>query len=248
MATSKHFAVHSGPEPLRHQFDVDPSRQDLAETYLPAFRRTVTEGKVASLMCAYNAVDGKPACANDMLLDRTLRRDWGFSGYVVSDCGAIDDVSGGHHYRPNNVEGAAASLKAGTDLACVFKNEYLDIPNAVKRGLLSEGDVDRALRRVLASRVRLGILATDKPTPFDSIPYSANHSPAHRDLALRAAREAIVLLKNDGVLPLRRTARVAVIGPGATSLISLEGNYNGNPSGAGAAAGWYSFCSFRRRP
>ncbi len=232
VATSKHFAVHSGPEPLRHQFDVDPSRQDLAETYLPAFRRTVTEGKVASLMCAYNSVDGKPACANDMLLDQTLRRRWGFTGYVVSDCGAIDDVSNGHHYRGTNVEAVAASVKAGTDLACVFKNEYLDIPNAVKRGLLPQADVDRALHRVLASRVRLGILGRSGPTPFDSIPYSQDHSQPHRELALRAAREAIVLLKNDGILPLRRSARVAVVGPGATSLISLEGNYNGTPVGA----------------
>ena len=231
VATSKHFAVHSGPEPLRHQFNVDPSPQDLAETYLPAFRRTVIEGKVASLMCAYNAVDGKPACANDMLLDQTLRRSWGFTGYVVSDCGAIDDVSGGHRYRPNNIEGAAASIKAGTDLACVFKNEYLDIPNAVKRGLLSEAEVNLALHRVLASRVRLGILASG-PTRFDSIPYSEDHSQAHRDLALRAAREAMVLLKNEGALPLRKVARVAVVGPGATSLISLEGNYNGTPVGA----------------
>jgi beta-glucosidase len=232
VATSKHFAVHSGPEPLRHQFDVNPSRQDLAETYLPAFRRTVTEGKVASLMCAYNAVDGKPACANDMLLNQTLRRNWGFSGYVVSDCGAIDDVSGGHRYRPNNVEAVAATVKAGTDIACVFKDEYLDIPKAVRQGSLAEADVDRALHRVLASRVRLGILAAAQPTKFDAIPYSDDHSPAHRALALRAAREAIVLLKNDGILPLRRSARVAVVGPGATSLISLEGNYNGTPVGA----------------
>jgi beta-glucosidase len=228
IATSKHFAVHSGPEPLRHQFDVTPSRQDLAETYLPAFRRTVTEGKVASLMCAYNAVDGQPACANTKLLQDTLRRDWRFRGFVVSDCGAIDDISAGHHFTPTNVEGVAAAIKAGTDLACVFKNEYLDIPKAVARGLLPEADVNQALHRVLLGRMRLGILGPR--SPFDSIPYSENHSAAHRQLALRAAREAIVLLKNDGVLPLRAARRVAVVGPGATSLISLEGNYNGTPT------------------
>jgi beta-glucosidase len=230
IATSKHFAVHSGPEPLRHQFDVDPSAQDLAETYLAAFRRTVVEGKVASLMCAYNSVEGKPACASGMLLDQTLRRDWGFKGYVVSDCGAIDDVSSGHHFTPTNVEAVAAAMKAGTDLACVFKNEYLDIPKAVQRGLLPEADVNRALHRVLAARMRLGILGASSPKRFDNIPYSENHSQAHRELALRAAREAIVLLKNDGVLPLRHSARIAVVGPGATSLISLEGNYNGTPT------------------
>ena len=229
IATSKHYVVHSGPEPLRHQFNVDVSPQDLAETYLPAFRRTVTDGKVASIMCAYNAIDGKPACANPELLQQTARTEWGFNGYFVSDCGAIDDISSGHHFARDNVEAVAAAVKAGTDLACVFKNEYLDIPKAVHAGLLSEADVNRALHRVLASRMRLGILGP--PSPFAGIPYSENHSQAHRDLALRAAREAIVLLKNDGILPLRRApARIAVVGPGAVSLISLEGNYNGIPT------------------
>ncbi|HVU29071.1 MAG TPA: glycoside hydrolase family 3 C-terminal domain-containing protein [Sphingomicrobium sp.] len=229
IATSKHFAVHSGPEPSRHEFDVKPSPRDLWETYLPAFRRTVVEGKVASIMCAYNSIDGQPACAND-LLERPLRKDWGFSGYVVSDCGAIDDISAGHRYRSNNVEAVAASVKAGTDLACVFKNEYLDIPKAVAEGLLSQSDVDRALHRLLAARARLGILQTGEG-PFSDIPYKANHSSEHRELALQAAREAIVLLKNDGILPLRHVpARIAVVGPGATSLISLEGNYNGTPT------------------
>jgi beta-glucosidase len=233
IATSKHFAVHSGPEPSRHQFNVNPSPQDLAETYLPAFRRTVVQGRVASIMCAYNAVDGAPACANAKLLGATARKNWGFSGYFVSDCGAIDDISSGHHFTRNNVEGVAAAVKAGTDLACDMKNEYLDIPKAVQQGLLPEADVNRSLHRVLASRVRLGILGAPPPSPFAKIPYSENHSAANRALALRAAHEAIVLLKNDGVLPLRRApTRIAVVGPGATSLISLEGNYNGTPLGA----------------
>ena len=233
IATSKHFAVHSGPEPSRHQFNVNPSPQDLAETYLPAFRRTVIDGKVASIMCAYNAVDGAPACSNQMLQQEVARKAWGFSGYFVSDCGAIDDISSGHHFARNNVEAVAAALKAGTDLGCDMKNEYLDIPKAVQQGLLSEADVNRALHRVLASRMRLGILGSPAPVTLGSIPYSDNHSAEHRALALRAAREAIVLLKNDGILPLvRAPKRIAVVGPGATSLISLEGNYNGTPVGA----------------
>ena len=230
-ATAKHLAVHSGPEPDRHHFNVDPSRQDLAETYLPAFRRAVVDGKVEIVMCAYNSVDGKPACANAQLLDETLRRAWGFMGHVTSDCGAIDDITTGHGFTKTNAEAVAAALKAGTDNNCGFKNEYLDIPKAVAAGLLSEGQVDQALRRVLGTRARLGILPISTKTPWSNIAYSANHSTAHRQLALRAAREAIVLLKNDGILPLRRApARIAVIGPGATSLISLEGNYNGTPT------------------
>ncbi|HZU50699.1 MAG TPA: glycoside hydrolase family 3 C-terminal domain-containing protein, partial [Sphingomicrobium sp.] len=233
IATSKHFAVHSGPEPLRHEFNVNPTRQDLAETYLPAFRKTVVDGKVASIMCAYNSIDGEPACANAELIDRLARREWGFRGYFVSDCGAIDDISSGHHFAPDNVHAAATAMKAGTDLACVFKNEYLDLGKAVRQGLLRERDVDRALHRVLVSRVRLGILEPPSPAPFSGISFAQNHSAKNRELALRAAREAIVLLKNDGILPLARArARIAVIGPGATSLISLEGNYNGTPVGA----------------
>ncbi|HEY0310927.1 MAG TPA: glycoside hydrolase family 3 C-terminal domain-containing protein [Allosphingosinicella sp.] len=230
LAASKHLAVHSGPEPLRHGFNVAPSRQDLAETYLPAFRRTVVDGKVASIMCAYNALDGKPACANPELLTGLIRRDWGFSGYVVSDCGAIDDITTGHHFTRTNVEGVAAAVKAGTDLACDMKDEYLDIPKAVAAGLLTQGEVDTALKRVLAGRMRLGMF--DPTPPFANVPLSANHAPEHRALSLQAAREAIVLLKNGGILPLRPGKRVAVLGPGAASLISLEGNYNGTPVGA----------------
>jgi beta-glucosidase len=231
LAASKHLAVHSGPEPLRHEFNVSPSRRDLAETYLPAFRRTVVEGKVASIMCAYNALDGKPACANPELETQLVRRDWGFDGYFVSDCGAIDDIATGHHFARTNVEAVALAVKAGTDLACDMKDEYLDIPKAVRAGLLTEAEVDAALKRVLAGRMRLGMF--DPSPPFANIAPSANHSPEHRRLSLQAAREAIVLLKNESVLPLAAGAkRVAVIGPGAASLISLEGNYNGTPVGA----------------
>ena len=172
IATSKHFAVHSGPEPLRHKFNVTPSPQDLTETYLPAFRRTVVDGKAASIMCAYNSVDGAPACANPMLQQKVARESWNFGGYFVSDCGAIDDISSGHHFAATNVEGVADAVKAGTDLACDMKNEYLDIPKAVQRDLLSEADVNRSLHRVLASRMRLGILQPPSPAPFANIPYS----------------------------------------------------------------------------
>lgn len=231
IATSKHLAVHSGPEPLRHGFNVDPSPRDLAETYLPAFRRTVIDGKVGSIMCAYNALNGKPACANPELLTATARHAWGFKGFIVSDCGAIDDITSGHRFTRTNVEGVAAAVKAGTDLGCDMKNEYLDIPQAVKAGLLSERQVDLSLARVLTGRMRLGLFDPPVRVPFSSIGYAANHAPEHQALALRAAREAIVLLKNDGILPLVALGeRVAAIGPGTASLISLEGNYNGTPT------------------
>ena len=172
-ATAKHFAVHSGPEPSRHSFNVDPSPQDLAETYLPAFRRTVVEGKAEIVMCAYNAVDGKPACANPELLKDTLRGKWGFAGHVTSDCGAIDDITTGHHFTRTNVEAVAAAVKAGTDVGCDFKDEYLDLPKAVAAGLISEGEVDAALKRLLRTRFRLGMFDPPGSVPFDAIPYSA---------------------------------------------------------------------------
>ena len=231
-ATSKHFAVHSGPEPLRHGFNVDPSPQDLTETYLPAFRRTVTEGNVQIVMCAYNAVNGVPACANRRLLTDTLRGDWGFNGHVTSDCGAIDDITNGHHFTKTEVEGAALAVKAGTDTGCDFNNEYLELPRAVAAGLINEKQIDVALERDLRTRFRLGLFDPPQAVPFNTIPYMADHSPEHRALALRAAHESIVLLKNDGILPLTPGKKVAVVGPTAASLIDLEGNYNGTPVGA----------------
>ena len=231
-ATAKHLAVHSGPEPDRHHFNVNPSRQDLAETYLPAFRRTVVDGRVEIVMCAYNAVDGKPACANDQLVNGTLRERWRFTGHVTSDCGAIDDITTGHKFTKTNVEATAVAVKAGTEMNCGFKNEYLDLPKAVAAGLIDEKEIDTALKRALGTRARLGILPASTVTPWSDVPYSANHSPAHRELALRAAREAIVLLKNDGILPLAQARKIAVVGPTAASLIALEGNYNGTPVGA----------------
>ena len=231
IATPKHFAVHSGPEQLRHGFNVDPSPRDLTETYLPAFRRTITEGKAYSLMCAYNAVGGAAACANPTLLQDILRRDWGFTGFITSDCGAIDDITTGHHQTRTNIEAAALAVKSGTDTGCDFKNEMLNLPKSVKAGLITEAEMDTAVKRLFVARMRLGLFDPPARVPFAAIPITENHSAAHQALALRAARESIVLLKNDGVLPLDKpTSRIAVVGPTATSLISLEGNYNGTPT------------------
>ena len=230
IATPKHYVVHSGPEPLRHEFNVDPSPRDLAETYLPAFRRTVTKGHAQSLMCAYNAVYGTAACANTLLMRDILRKDWGFDGFVTSDCGAIDDITNGHHNTKTNPEGAALAVKAGTDTGCDFKDEMLDLPKAVKAGHLTEAEMDTAVERLFAARIRLGMFDPPAKVPFSAIPITENHSAAHQALALKAARESIVLLKNDGVLPLGETYRnIAVVGPTATALIDLEGNYNGTP-------------------
>jgi len=233
VATPKHFAVHSGPEQSRHRFNVDPSPRDLSETYLPAFRRAIVEGHAESLMCAYNAVDTKAACANTMLLQDTLRGAWGFKGFVTSDCGAIDDITTGHHNSATNPEGAALAVKAGTDTGCDFKDEMLDLPKAAKAGHLTEADMDVALKRLFTARMKLGMFDPAANVPFSTIGIDQNHSAAHRALALKAAHESIVLLKNDGVLPLAAGARrIAVVGPTAASLIALEGNYNGTPVGA----------------
>jgi len=228
IATPKHYAVHSGPEPLRHGFNVDPSRRDLFETYLPAFRQAIVDGKADSIMCSYNAVDGKPACASPLLLGDILRRDWGFRGFVTSDCGAIEDITKGHHFTKSNVEADALAVKAGTDTTC--GNEYIELVQSVSAGLISEKQIDVSVKRLFTARMRLGMFDPNDSVPFSSILISENHSPSHQQLSLRAARESIVLLKNDGILPLRAAAQhVAVIGPGATSLIALEGNYKGTP-------------------
>jgi beta-glucosidase len=228
IATPKHFAVHSGPEPLRHEFNVNVAPRDLAETYLPAFRRTVVEGNAQSLMCAYNAIDGSPACGSTMLLKDYLRDAWGFKGFVTSDCGAIDDFVAGHKTQKTWEEAAAVSIKAGTDTGCNFRDEYLAIPKAVELGLLPERDVDTALKRLMVARIRLGMLDPPERNPYASVPYAENHSAAHREVALRAARESIVLLKNEGVLPVAATARrVLVVGPAAASREALNGNYKG---------------------
>jgi beta-glucosidase len=229
VATPKHYAVHSGPEPLRHGFNVNVSPRDLEETYLPAFRATMVDAHADSTMCAYNAIDGVPACANSFLLQKTLRDDWHFGGYVTSDCGAVGDISTGHHYLPDNEHGSAAAVIAGTDTTC--GNEYVTLPQAVKDGLIKESEIDTAVKRLFTARMRLGMFDPPEAVPFNRIPMSENDSPAHRELALKAARESMVLLKNDGVLPIKPDVKtIAVIGPNAQALPAIEGNYNGVPS------------------
>jgi beta-glucosidase len=236
VATPKHFAVHSGPETTRHTVDVQASRHDMEDTYLPAFRATVMEGRAMSVMCAYNSLNGQPACSNTALLDEHLRHDWGFQGYVVSDCGAMTDIFEGHHYAKSMEEAAADAFKSGTDLICGYPpshvvNERDAILKAVQQGLLPEADVDTALRRLLTARFKLGMFDPTSAVPYSRITPAENDSENHRQLALQAARESIVLLKNkDGFLPLKQKYGTIVIGPNADSLDTLEGNYNGTPS------------------
>lgn len=227
VATAKHFAVHSGPESERHSFDAVISPHDLEDTYLPAFHELVTQAHVDSVMCAYNAVDGAPACANTMLLQQILMRDWGFNGFIVSDCAAISDVSVGHKYAPDLEHAAALSVKAGTDLSC--GKEYAALADAVRNHLISESDIDTAVRRLFMARFRLGMFDPAASVPFNKIPFSQNDSSQHGQLSLEAARASTVLLKNDhDMLPLRSSLRnIAVIGPNADTLPALEGNYNG---------------------
>ncbi len=227
IATAKHYAVHSGPEPSRHQFDARPSERDLNETYLPAFRASIVDGKADSVMCAYNRVDGVPACASTDLLVKRLRGEWGFQGYIVSDCGAITDIFKGHNYSPTAAEASATAVKAGTDLTC--GNEYRALVDAVKTGLITEAEINRSIERLFVARFRLGMFDPPERVPFSKIPYSLNDSPEHRKVALEAARKSVVLLKNENqTLPLSASVRkIAVIGPSADDEEALLGNYNG---------------------
>jgi len=227
IATAKHYAVHSGPEPVRHSFDVAPSARDLNETYLPAFRAAMVEAKAYSIMCAYNRVDGVPACANTDLLVTRLRGEWGFQGYVVSDCGAIADIYRFHKYKATAAEASAVAVKAGTDLTC--GNEYRSLVEAVKNGLITEAEIDTSLERLFVARFKLGMFDPPERVPWSKVPFSEVDSPEHRKLALEAARKSIVLLKNEGgVLPLKASVKtIAVIGPSANDAEALLGNYNG---------------------
>ena len=230
IATPKHFAAHSGPEPGRHGFDAVVDQRDLEETYLPAFGAAVAEGGAQSVMCAYNRLDGTPACANPFLLRQTLRERWGFQGYVVSDCDAVDDIRTGHKVTADSAEAAAMALKAGDDLNCGRTHRML--VEAVRRGLVTEAQVDTAVGRLFRARFRLGMFDPPERVPYAATPFGENDSPAHRALALEAARKSIVLLRNDGgALPLRRgLRRIAVIGPNADDVDVLLGNYNGLPA------------------
>lgn len=237
IATVKHLAVHSGPESNRHHEDVHVAPRDMVETYLPAFHAAVTEAKVQSLMCAYNAVDGVPACASYPLLEERLRGSWGFKGFVVSDCGAVADVHGAnaHAYVKTPAAAVAATIRAGVDLICDFGDKGTADPGsvvmAVKQGLLSRQELDRAVTRIFEARFRLGLLNPPQERLFPEITSADFDTPAHHQLALRMARESLVLLKNDGLLPLKaEPRRIAVIGPNANSVEALLGNYNGTPT------------------
>jgi beta-glucosidase len=227
VATPKHYAVHSGPEPLRHTFDVKVSESDMVNTYLPAFRAAIVEGKADSIMCVYNSVDGVPGCASTDLLQKRLRDQWGFQGFVVSDCGAVGDIYRSHKYVATQGEAAVAAVKAGTDLTC--GGEYRSLIEEVKAGHITEAEITRAAERLFVARIRLGMFDPPERVPYTKIPYSENDSAAHRHLALTAERKAIVLLKNqNGTLPLKSTVKkIAVIGPSADDPIGLLGNYNG---------------------
>lgn len=233
VATPKHYAVHSGPEAGRHRDNVNPSAKDLEETYLPAFRATVMEGDAQSVMCAYNAVDGVPACANKKLLQETLREKWGFKGFVVSDCAAVFDIyfNGSHGFTATPEEGIKAAFDSGMDLICGDANEADNINQALKKGLVSEAQIDAALVRLFTARMRLGQF-DPRTQVFPKITVNDNDTDASRQLARTIAGQSLVLLKNkNGFLPFKSSVhKLAVIGPNADSVGALEGNYNGSPS------------------
>ena len=238
IATPKHFAVHSGPEPTRHNADVTVSKHDELDTYLPAFRAAVTEGKAGSVMCAYNSINGQPACANDFTLVDQLRGKWGFNGYVVSDCGAVIDIFRGHKFTASQPEASATSLKHGMDNECVDGGslvkgnfDYKPYLDAVAQGYLKEADIDVSLVRLYTARMKLGMWDPPELDPYSRISGSELDSPEHRALARKIANESMVLLKNDGVLPIKNFGtNIVVIGPLAEQSRVLLGNYNGQPS------------------
>lgn len=225
-ACAKHYAVHSGPERLRHEFNAEASPQDLRETYLPAFQALVQEAKVEAVMCAYNSTNGEPCCGNEFLLGQVLRKEWGFRGHVVSDCGALDDLYEGHKTVKTKTEAAALALSRGVDLNC--GDTYTKLPEAVRQGLLKESQVDSALAILLRTRFKLGLFDGQGATPYDRLGPEVVNSAAHRALAREVALKSVVLLKNNGVLPLRPDlGKYFVTGPNATSVDALLGNYYG---------------------
>ena len=227
-ACAKHLAVHSGPESLRHEFNVEVSPKDLWETYLPAFEACVTEGHVEAVMGAYNRVNGEPCCAHSVLMDEILRGKWGFSGHYVSDCGALMDFHEHHKITKNIAESAALAMERGCDMNC--GGVYAHVLAAVEQGKLPEEWVDRAVTRLMVTRLKLGMF--DNVEEFDSIPYEKNDCQEHREINRKAARKTMTLLKNNGVLPLDRSKLhcIAVIGPNADDRTMLPGNYHGTAS------------------
>ena len=232
MACAKHYAVHSGPERDRHSFNAEPSERDLYEMYLPQFETVVRKGKVAGVMSAYNSVDGVPCSADSFLLEKLLREEWGFEGYVVSDCDAIRDIynARAHHYVDTPEEAAAAAVKAGCNLCC--GGDYNALVRSVQQGLVSEKDIDGALYYTLWTRFKLGLFDPAEKVSYSKYTIKDNDTPEHGQVALEVARQSLVLLKNDGILPLNRSKykKIAVIGPNGKSKSMLEGNYHGSAS------------------
>ncbi len=231
-ACAKHYAVHSGPEALRHSFDAVPSRRDFRETYLPAFQSLVEDAKVEAVMCAYNRVYGEPCCGSPELIQQILREEWGFKGHMVSDCGALNDFHSGHNVTDDVVESAALALEAGVDVNC--GGTYTKgLQRAVEQGLVTEDLVDQTLKTLWRTRFRLGLFDPPGSNPFDNISPETVNSPEHRALSREAARQSMVLLKNNGILPLSRNLEsIAVVGPHAASTDILLANYYGVTSNA----------------
>jgi len=226
-ACAKHYAVHSGPEKDRHHFNAICTTRELYDTYLPAFKKLVVDAKVESVMGAYNRTLDEPCCASELLLEKILRKDWGFQGHVVSDCGALSDFHMHHKITADAAESAALALEKGCDLGC---DVVLDeIPEAIKRGLITEADVDRSLERTLMTRFRLGMFDPPEEVPFSSISMDVVACPEHRQLSYQTAVESVVLLKNkNNILPIKPDAKkIFLTGPSATSLEVLLGNYYG---------------------
>jgi beta-glucosidase len=231
VATSKHYAVHSGPEPLRHEFDAVVSERDFRDTYLPAFKKTVEQGQVWSVMCAYNRYLGEPCCGSVPLQEELLRGELGFQGYIVSDCGAIGDFHSGHNVVETREEAAALGVLSGTDLNC--GSQYRGLVEAVELGLIAESDIDVSVQRLMLARMKLGMFDPDEMVPWSGILLDQVAGNSHKEVAREMARKSMVLLKNDrNTLPIdKEVKRVAVIGPNAHNVYVQNGNYNGTPVG-----------------
>ncbi len=229
VATSKHYIVHSGPEPSRHEFDAVVSERDFRDTYLPAFKKTVEKGHVYSVMCAYNRYMGEPCCGSASLQEELLRGELGFQGYIVSDCGAIGDFHWGHKVVNNREEAAALGVLSGTDLNC--GSQYNGLVEAVKQGLISEQEIDVVVERLMLARMKLGMFDPDEMVPWSAFPVDTLAAEAHKEVAREMARKSIVLLKNENsTLPVSKELKhVAVIGPNAHNVDVQNGNYNGTP-------------------
>ena len=238
ISTPKHFAVHSGPEPSRHTDDVKVSKHDQLDTYLPAFRATVMEAKAGSVMCAYNSINGQPACVNEFLLQDQLRSKWNFQGYVVSDCGAVINIFRDHHFTKTQPEGSALAVQRGMDNECIDggvkvkdDHDYKPYLEAFKQGVLKESEIDTALIRLFTARMKLGQFDPPEMVPYSKIDEKLLDSAEHRALALAMANKSMVLLKNDGTLPLKKSGiKMAVVGPLADQTRYLLGNYTGTPT------------------